>query len=296
MQRTNRSGRGVDFIGVGMIKSGSSWLGEILAEHPSILFSRQTSSKEIKFFNKPFNLAKGVDWYLKQFPPQALQKIRGEFTPGYMMDRGSARRIAEHFPDVKIIVALRNPIDMLYSYHRDKLASPWYLDVPDFESSVLKGKFDDIECHLGDYSLGLAPFYEYFPREQIFVTLMDDISSDPLRVSRQLFSFLGVEESFHASRLFSKINGNVEVRSAFIHKLLQHFVRVTKNTATIRSIQHSPRWNEILYHGYRRVNCCTTASKPLQPITRSLLSEYYSESNDRLGDLIRRDLSAWNAI
>lgn len=291
-----RSSKGdVDFIGVGMIKSGSSWIGKILAEHPSILFSRQTSSKEIKFFNKPYNFAKGLDWYLKQFPVCPPEKLIGEFTPAYMMDKECAHRIAEHFPDAKILITLRNPIDMIYSYHRDKLASPWYLDVPDFETAVLEERFDDIECSLGDYAESLAPYYRHFPKERIFLTLMDDIAADPLMVSRQLFSFLGVDEFFRAPSLYQRINDSVEVRSELFHRILKNFVQMTRDSETVRSIQHSPRWNEILYHGYRRLNCRKAAPKPLRTITRSLLREYFFESNNRLSQLIGKDLSAWNA-
>lgn len=284
----------VDFIGVGMIKSGSTWIGKILSEHPEILFARRTSSKEIKYFNRPYNLSKGLSWYLRQFPPARPGKIRGEFTPGYMLDESTAEIIAAHFPSVKILVVLRNPVDMLYSYHQDRLASPWYDVNESFEAQVLAGSLSPLEIAIGDYATKLAPYYTIFPRQNIFVTLLDDIVADPCQVSTRLYEFLGISEKFIPPSLYLRVNDRVEVRSEKVHAFFKHVIRSTRRTSIVKSMEHSPRWNEIIYHGYRFVNCRHASPKPLSLAVRQALLAYYNESNCRLGDLIDRDLSIWN--
>ena len=49
--------QGPDFVGVGMQKCGTSWLAEMLAQHPDVLVRK----KEINFFVRFYR--KGYGWY-----------------------------------------------------------------------------------------------------------------------------------------------------------------------------------------------------------------------------------------
>ncbi|MFX0073102.1 MAG: sulfotransferase domain-containing protein, partial [Candidatus Hermodarchaeota archaeon] len=104
-----------DFIGIGAMKAASEWILSCLDEHPEICV---TSYKEINFFNKPYNYEKGLKYYYKFFSHCPKDKIKGEFTPSYMLSPMSADLIYKTFPQVKLIVCLRNPAERAYSDYR----------------------------------------------------------------------------------------------------------------------------------------------------------------------------------
>ena len=104
------------FIIVGASKSGTTSLFFKLSQHPQIL---PPHKKEINFFNH--NFASGVPWYLAQFPAIAdgKQFITGEASPLYIYNQQARTRIKQLFPNTKIIVMVRNPVDRTISeyYH-----------------------------------------------------------------------------------------------------------------------------------------------------------------------------------
>lgn len=104
------------FIIVGASKSGTTSLFFNLSQHPQVL---PPHKKEINFFNH--NLASGVPWYLAQFPAIADNKqfITGEASPLYIYNQQARTRMKQLFPNTKIIVMVRNPVDRTISeyYH-----------------------------------------------------------------------------------------------------------------------------------------------------------------------------------
>lgn len=82
---------GPDFVGVGVQKSGSTWLADILAQHPKILIPR----KEIHFFNRYFY--QGYSWYHSWFANKHGQ-VAGDFTPKYFISPPPAPMSKEFYP------------------------------------------------------------------------------------------------------------------------------------------------------------------------------------------------------
>ena len=131
----------IDFIGIGMHRSGTTWLSECLRQHPDVLFPKRSKEpnaqldhltlkedKELDFFTVNFlvdkvsgqrlnNYGKGLAWYLAQFPEARPGKVRGEFSPAYMEFDHAAGLIHDAFPDIKLLVMLRNPVEMAYSLY-----------------------------------------------------------------------------------------------------------------------------------------------------------------------------------
>ncbi|HEY9295730.1 MAG TPA: sulfotransferase domain-containing protein, partial [Phormidium sp.] len=107
-----------DFIIIGAQKCGTTSLYEYLIQHPQILAA---SKKEVHFFD--LNFAKGVDWYRQQFKPVSQKSITGEASPYYIFHPLVPQRIYQLFPQVKLIVLLRNPVERAIShyYHEVRL-------------------------------------------------------------------------------------------------------------------------------------------------------------------------------
>src|SRR3989338_8844309 len=103
----------IDFIGVGAMRCGTTWIWQCLIEHPRIC---SIPKKEVNFFREE-SYEDRLDEYLAKFSHCPTDSLKGEFTPSYINRLDCAERIKRFFPDVKIIICLRNPIDRAYDQY-----------------------------------------------------------------------------------------------------------------------------------------------------------------------------------
>ncbi len=286
----------IDFIGVGAPKSGTSWAAECLREHPQICFS---SKKEINFFNKvhpfynknkPWQYPYGMDWYKKFFLNYQKGQIRGEFSPHYLYDPDTPRLIYENFPDVKIIMILRNPIDRLYSHYLHGKASR--IKFPSFEEVVKKEK-EYVE--IGFYYRHIKRYLKYFPKEKILIMIYEDIEKDPLVFIKKIYRFLGVDENFVPPSLHKRINVTAPrlsftgkcycvVRRFLVDKLGEKFVESIEKT-TINKFRKAAaeKLGKKSEYKYEKIS----------GNLRGELNKIYRPETKKLEKLIGRDLSFW---
>ena len=104
----------LDFIGIGVQKSATSWVFQSLIEHPEIQAGKE---KEINFFN--FKYQYGYHWYQNRFFDSEL--LTGEFSTQYFWDKNVPERIYQFNPDIKLILCLRNPVDRAFSQHQHEI-------------------------------------------------------------------------------------------------------------------------------------------------------------------------------
>jgi tetratricopeptide (TPR) repeat protein len=194
---------GPDFIIPGASKSGTSSLYYYLGRHPQILLSH---IKEIDFYWKHYD--QGIDWYLAHFPTLTDQDdfLTGEATPNYLRFPQVAQRIKDTFPQVKIILLLRNPADRAISWHYHKLntgltnqnladAIAEEIDrlATVTETEIINTGFynpDNILSSL--YIYKIKPWIELLGREQFLILKSEDFYQDPLKNMSEVFDFLGL--------------------------------------------------------------------------------------------------------
>ncbi len=102
MAQTNKP----TFLGVGVMKSGTTWIVECLREHPEVFMSEP---KELHYFSR--NRNKGIEWYYNFFQNKNSFKAIGEFSNTYFDDPEIPRRIIKELGSIKIIICIRNPIE-----------------------------------------------------------------------------------------------------------------------------------------------------------------------------------------
>ena len=187
----------IDFIGIGAPKCGTTWLSAQLEAHPQIGFApdkevyyfadtiaRRIAGQELRCFDR------GVDWYHKQFPAvTGAIKCRGEFCPAYLYSEEAATRIAAYRPDIKLLVCLRPPAEMIYS---------WYWYGRNAVVNALPNSFEEMMENpflrdLGCFARHLRPYLDRFPAKNFLVVQFDVIRRDPDRVRRGVYEFLGVD-------------------------------------------------------------------------------------------------------
>ena len=175
----------LDFIGIGAQKAGSTWLYKNLSQHPQVNINK----KEINFFNDKFsfyskrfgsNYDKGLDWYKLKLNIEENQ-LNGEITPNYLYDSKVPKRINKHFPKIKILVVLRNPIDRAYSQFdfANKV-----LHVGDDFLETIEKESEFIERSL--YYKQLKRYYDLFDDKQIKVLFLHEIKKNPQKANSLL--------------------------------------------------------------------------------------------------------------
>ncbi len=280
----------VDFIGIGVNKSATSWISTCLAEHPDICMSRP---KETYFFGK--NFSKGAEWFNRCFSHCKGERLRGEFTPAYIRYDESRELIKTHAPNAKLIVCLRNPVDCLasaYFFGKSRGAPrgsmhAWMLD------SVDRVK----------YFQQLAPYIQTFGREQIQILLYDDIKKDPVHFMQTIFSFLEVDPAFRPPSAEHRVNVTSAnaTKILWINQILHWFRKKIKNMpggrAATRFLQMiGVNWlvNKIFKMNRGKKEDATSKSNRIIPyeIKLSVIAAIKNDVN-KLEDLLDRDLLDW---
>ena len=194
-----------EFIGIGGHRCGSTWLGKHLKAHPNIYMP---PTKELHFFSRKWSLK----WYspvLMQSTflstkaygryfnaPEARGKIKGEITPAYsILPAPAIEKIKKIVPDAKIIYAIRNPVDRVWSHITRgfekyantsvELASEQmlidYINAPGVSART-------------NYVMTLRNWIPVFGREAIFIYQYETIHDDPQGLLNQIFAFLDLPE------------------------------------------------------------------------------------------------------
>jgi tetratricopeptide (TPR) repeat protein len=198
-----RKKRMPDFIIIGAAKCGTTSLYQYLGFHPQILFPHK---KELNFFDRHFAL--GLDWYLAQFPSitDRAKFVTGEASPNYFCNPEAARAIAKTYPQMKLIVLLRNPVERTISwyYHQvnrgaeKKSVEAAIISEIQQLKTLKKSDFNTIERLPAKivpgslYVYHLQFWINLFPREQFLILKSEDLYGTPAGVMERVFNFLNL--------------------------------------------------------------------------------------------------------
>ena len=200
-----------DFVVLGAQKAGTTYLYNLLVQHPHI---EPAASKELHFFDNNFEL--GVEWYRECFPAPEWRDgrltVTGEATPYYLFHPDAARRMAEVVPGARLIVLLRNPVERAHSHYqmitRKGTELRTFEEAVEAEMGVLRGGMGGVsrrEHHVGSehqlysylsrgvYVDQLKRWAEVFVREQMLVLKSEDFFERPTETLEIVLGFLGLQ-------------------------------------------------------------------------------------------------------
>jgi hypothetical protein len=201
-------GDGIDFIGIGAQKAGTTALWAYLDDHPEVVVP---AVKEAPFFSHDDRYERGLDWYLGEFFASARRDARwGTVTPHYMMGTPDApvetiaRRIRESVPDVRLMALLRDPVERAWSHYRMEVrrerefrpfsdAVSQQLELAALDDARRRPTETNSYVVQGEYGRVLETYLSEFPREQLFVALAEDLDRIPASVVRSVYRFIGVD-------------------------------------------------------------------------------------------------------
>ena len=203
--------KALDFLIIGAQRSGTTSLWAHLGQHPELFLP---SDKELPFFSHWDRFVRGLDWYLNRYFLGAPQDRKwGTASPQYMRGYpGSpvdliAQRIFVTLPGVRLIAALRDPIDRARSQHayaatRGQEERPFadavadLLSPPALEQARETPGKTNTYLVLGEYGRILTAYLRYFSADQLALVYTEDLATDPQRVVSDLFGHLGVDPGF----------------------------------------------------------------------------------------------------
>jgi len=296
-----------NFFIVGAPKSGTTSLYDYLKKHPNVFFPK----KEICYFCNDLtmrtpHLRESV--YLSYYIDALTQKAVGDGYVYHLLSHISAQEIKDFNPDAKIIMMLRNPVQMVYSLH-SQLFYNGDEPIESFEKALDAEK----SRHAGDlipsyhkcpleslYYSEVAKYYEQlmrfkavFAENQIQVILFDDFRFNPELEYKKVLKFLEIEDVMPET--FEVINANKTYKSRMFLDLLINPPNVLKSAAKILFPHHTKR-REWLINNLWNLN---TRYMPRNPLTKELkqrLVDMYKDDIEKLGKLLNRDLSDWLKI
>ena len=187
---STRGDRLPTFIVIGTMKGGTTSLWEYLRAHPQVFMPE---SKEIQFFSNPGRYERGLDWYREHFADVTDEIAVGEASTNYTKHprrTGTAGRIAEVMPDVRLVYLLRNPIERIRS-HYVQLAHGHGERRP---LSVVVRENPEL-LDISRYSMQIDQYLEHFDAGQLLVITSEALHADRERTLSRAFAFLGVDET-----------------------------------------------------------------------------------------------------
>jgi hypothetical protein len=204
------------FFIAGAQRSATTYLYHLLAEHPEIEMA-QPVRPEPKFFLVDELFEHGLAYYRERFfPGKPGARLRGEKSTSYMESEIAAQRIAQCFPEARILFLLRDPIERAISNY-------WFSVNNGLESLPLEEAFRREEERWQQYDrsrVSVSPYaylrrgryiefievYErYFPPAQLLVWLDERLVGDATAI-RDLYAALGVSAEFLPSGLYRVVN------------------------------------------------------------------------------------------
>jgi hypothetical protein len=281
----------IDFIGIGAPKCGTTWFSTQLEAHPQIGFApdkevyyfadtiaRRIAGKELRCFER------GEAWYHEQFPVAAgAVSCRGEFCPSYLYSEEAAARIAAYRPDIKLLLCLRPPVEMIYSwywYNRNAVVA----SLPDSFEEMMENPFlRDLGC----FTRHLKPYVNGFPAKNILVVQFDAIRRDPDRVRQRAYEFLGVAADFKPQLSQEGKNAARAPRFALLQSSAQRLYGGVSTLPGVGKLLRSPVVAKTLQSAYHRLNTRIRKYEPLAPEERLKWEAYYAADQKELSELLQ---------
>jgi len=262
---------GPDFLVIGAQRCGTTLMHSLLERHPGAYVPKHR--KEIHFFDDHYDL--GENWYRGFFPVDRVGLTAiGEVSPSYLADPRVPQRIYEFYPDMRLIVLLRHPIDRLWSaYHHLRRIDGESRSFTDF----IRQDVDALER--GKYGAQLARYAARFPKKQLLVVVLEELLRDPATQLLRIQEFLELREPWDIDRadLVQKVNENFVPRYPKLYRSARrtgHFLTHRLDQGRIASHVKRSRAMALLKGG--------EISGTMTPGDRSYLTQYYAPDVARL--------------
>ena len=275
-----------NFFMVGAPRCATTTMYTYLKQHPDIYLSLL---KEPIYFGsdltrQPLAVTDEAS-YLSLFADAGDARVVGEGSVFYLMSTRAAEELAQFSPSARILIMLRDPVDMMHSLHALYLRTG-NEELDDFDAALAaeadraEGRRLPPRCYFPEglqytqqarYAEPVARFLRVFGQDRVHVIAFDDLVRDTAGEYQRLLAFLGVPD--HPVEL------DVDRATEQIRPLVLRQMRAA--SPQIRDKLKTGRF----HRGAR--------GRPVLPATRARLAAELAPDLLRLSLLLGRDLTHW---
>lgn len=294
-----------DFFLVGHPRSGSGQLNGYLAKHPEIFMAK----KELHFFGSDLGYhvpPRTLENYLSFFRGAGDKRRVGEASTWYLFSEKAAEEIHEFCPSARVLVLLRNPVDMLHSLH-SHFVFRGDEDIADF-GEALAAETDRRQGRrqppytiparglwyreIVRYASQLRRYFDRFGRERVLVIINDDFRKDPRAELRRACALLGVSEDVDEA-VFAPDKRSENANRTVLSRPLQDFLIHPSRQQVLEGVRGSLPGHRFMLRALRRINIRYVERAPMDPTLRSRLKAEFLPEVEALSELLDRDLTGW---
>ena len=296
--------RAPEFVVVGAPKCGTTALCRYLGEHPRVYFSPVKEPNYFAVDVPGIRVVDNLEDYTRLFRLAGPTQIRGEGSTSYLFSKMAVPAILEYNPHTRLIIMVRNPLDMVPAYHNQKLYS-FQEDQPDFSvawrMSVDRSLGMSIpttclaSAYLNYHAVGrlgeqVKRVLDWAPSDQVHVIVFDDFVANTSLVFAEILRFLELEpverSEFHA------FNARKTHRVPILARSIMHPPPALRQMKwALRRIfpEHIKTFGAVLH----RLNQRPKTRLPVSSELRDEMVAMFEDDIRLLGALLGRDLTHW---
>ena len=285
-----------DFFIVGQTRSGTTSLQYQLQQHPDVFLIPKIYSGISTIFG--FNpILKTKEEYLAQYAEAKNEKILGETQVDNLLCPTSASEIKQFFPNAKIIISLRNPIDVMYSVYSSNFFRGDFKEYDSFEKALeaeekrkqennrFPGKFNPYYFYrdIAKYTEQVKRYLDLFSAQKIHIIIFEDYINNTEQGFRKLCEFLEINPNFKPS--FEHMNQIRSLRSESVQKIVNKVAgsKLKTKLSKIPKIQQA----------YWFLNSPNYSRPKIDPDLRKKLCIELEPEINELSKLLNMDLTYW---
>lgn len=300
------------FFIIGATKSGTSSLYFYLKQHPDVFmpvvkephffaYEPDTEVREVvagQLRKNAFTVTQ-VERYRELFRNASVQRARGEASAMYIYLPGTAARIRSYLPEAKLIVILRNPVQRAYSAYlhqirEGKESLPTFIAALGAEEKRMAEGWAPLYHYqnMGFYFRQLSRFYEQFSTEQIKVFLYEDLERSSGEVTRAIFNFIGVDDTF-VPDMKTKYNVTGVPQNRSLHRVYGFLKKPNAFKNWGKQFLSLTVRDRVKKRLVAQLEAKNLRKPPLSEEAKARLLAVYRPDILQLQDLLGRDLSHW---
>ncbi|SHH85483.1 sulfotransferase family protein [Cognatishimia maritima] len=282
---------------VGAPKCGTTTLHHLFTQHPDVYCPyRKEPATLIGTPVRQNGFSMGYSDYWAMYEGWRSQRYALDASALYFASRSAAENISTFSPKAKIIVALRNPVEAIYSFyyeaksqsHEKQISFEEALEADDARpegAGVYRPRYRQTFSFTGH----LNRYRELFGPENVYVVLMQDLKRSPQDEYQRICDWLGISTDVSDTDFASQNKAKAPRSTTLAKFILSPPKALQRPLSKIISKEKRYRFQTYL----RKINFREEQYPPMQPETRGILIQYFRPDIERLEQLLDRDLSEW---
>lgn len=293
-----------NFFIVGAPRCGTTALHRWLGQHKDIFMAQE---KETHFFAddlKGYQSIKTVEEYCKLFKSAQEEASIGEASVLYLMSEVAVKNILKLIPDAKFIVTIRNPVDIVTSWHNQLLVTGQE-DVLDFYSawnlqeSRRSGSNIPSNCvdacllqygQIGSLGNQIKRISQSCATNQILFIQYDNLCRRPAESYTQILKWLGLEPDGFDN--FSRVNENRRFKSLNLKIFWQRNTSMKAIRKVIRNTVGEKTYGRIRDNVLPLITQ-SPATQTLSIENRAEILDFFAKDIEQLTQFFNQDFSHW---